>query len=47
MHDAHVKAWIRWYLIEGRHFDNANRHADHQLVDAPANAQGVRPRAYS
>lgn len=38
-HDSHVKTWARWYEIEGRHFDNANRHPDHQLARPPANAQ--------
>lgn len=45
MHDAHVKSWLLWYMLEGRHFDNCLRHPDFQLLDAPANAQGVLARA--
>jgi hypothetical protein len=29
--NAHVRRWKLWYSLEGRHFDNANRHPDYQL----------------
>jgi hypothetical protein len=38
-HSAHVRTWKHWWCIEGRHFDNGRRHADHQLQNPPANAQ--------
>lgn len=31
--NGHVRQWKIWYCLEGRHFDNANRHPDHQLPD--------------
>lgn len=37
--NAHVAAWKWWYQSEGRHFDNGLRHADHQLIEPPINAQ--------
>lgn len=40
-HSAHVRAWKRWYQLEGRFFDNGRRHPACQIDCAPANAQIV------
>lgn len=39
MHDAHVKTWLRWYELEGRHFDNSLRHPTQQLPNPPVRAR--------
>ena len=42
--DSHVNAWERWWLLEGRHFDNSLRHPDYQIQTPPVNAQGMSSR---